>query len=85
MYIKLLFQTELRKTRAANLQTTQSISESLSDKIAELLNNAQTMETILDEDKDAVNVSNRELEELLNENGKIFFLFNFVRSLTTKK
>lgn len=64
-------QTELRKARATNLQTTQSVSENLSDKISELLNNAQTMETILGENKDAIGVSNRELEELLNESGMV--------------
>ncbi|XP_052818429.1 uncharacterized protein LOC128244467 [Mya arenaria] len=62
---------DLRKTRESSIQRTLSLSERLSDKIGDLLSGAQTMETLLHEDCDAISTCKRELEDLINENERL--------------
>ena len=51
------------------MHTAQSASERLAAKISDFLSSAAAMETALREDTDAVAVGNKELQDLINENG----------------
>ncbi|XP_052279960.1 paramyosin-like isoform X2 [Dreissena polymorpha] len=62
---------DLKNARQSKLDTTTTLSERLSEQIDDLIRRAETTESILHDDKSAIDAYSKELEDLINENERL--------------